>query len=151
MRTAGTLLMVGALVAATLADDCSAARGGRGGSAGRSAAFGASRSGTMHSPGWRAPAHMHHHHFRSGGAFFVGGTYWPYFPTPYYYPAPYYVIPYQQDPATVYVERFDGTPTPQTPGEIFCPNSDSYYPDAQSCPGGWQRVIRPQSEAPADG
>jgi hypothetical protein len=144
MRIAATLLIVGALVAA--ADDCWAARGGRGGFSGRSAAFGASRSGGWHSPGMRVPGHMHHH-FHGGGAFFVGGTYWPYFPAPYYYPAPYYVIPYQQDPETVYVERFDGTPTPETPGEIFCPNTDSYYPDVQSCPGGWQRLIRPPAEA----
>ena len=97
------------------------------------------------SPGWADRGHgdFHHYpyrHFHGGTSFFIGGTFWP-FPPPYGY-GPVYVVPYRP-PQKVYVERFDGTPTPQTQGEIFCPNEGAYYPDVKQCPGGWQRVIRP--------
>lgn len=133
--------IVGALLAATLANDSWAGRGGgHGGHGGRSAAAGASHYHGSHG--------YYHHHYSHGSAFFIGGTYWPYFPPPYYYPpgyyAPGYGVPYR-DPGTVYVERFDGTPTPETEGEIFCPSAGAYYPDVSDCPGGWQRVIRPAS------
>jgi hypothetical protein len=149
MRITGALLIIGALLAATVADDSWAGRGGggRGGFGGRSAAAGASRSG-----GWHGPGHMHFPHHSHGSVFFVGGSYWgyPYYWSPYY-SAPYAVVVPYQDPDVVYVERFDGTPTPQTAGEIFCPNTDAYYPDVESCPGGWQRVTRPPGEAPGAG
>ena len=130
--------VVGALLAATFLSDSWAGRsGGRGG--GRSAAAGAS-----HYPGSYGH-HSHHPHHGHGTAFFIGGTYWPYFPPPYpYYYPPGYSVPYQ-DPGTVYVERFDGTPTADTPGDIFCPSADAYYPDVTECPNGWQRVIGPAS------
>lgn len=85
----------------------------------------------------------HHHHGRVHGAFVFGFFPWPYF----YYPPPYYYGPdygrAQYAPPTVYVERFSGTPTPQTPGEFFCPDPGAFYPDVQACATGWQRVIRP--------
>ena len=106
--------------------------------------------------GWaRGGAHArsgggsHHgfHHHRHGGhgvffsGFFVGAPLWrPYYPT-YYYGPDY--APRSEAPK-VYVERFDGQPTPQTQGEIFCPAAGLYYPAVGECPGGWQRVIRPE-------
>jgi hypothetical protein len=46
------------------------------------------------------------------------------------------------------VEKFEGAPTPETQGDIFCPDRGAYYPDVKECPGGWQRVF--QASAPAD-
>jgi len=97
------------------------------------------------SPAWnraRAGHVQHFHHFHRS-AVFVGGTFvsYPYWAGPPYYYGPDYIPRYEEP--SVYVERFDGTPTPETEGEIFCPGTDAYYPDAQQCPGGWQRVIRP--------
>jgi hypothetical protein len=89
---------------------------------------------------------FHHHHFHGRATFFFGGAFWPYYPPPYYY-GPNYAMPHYEPP-TVYVERFDGNPTPQTQGEIFCPSAGVYYPEVKQCPGGWQRVIRPQADAP---
>jgi hypothetical protein len=90
-------------------------------------------------------AHHHHHRRHFHGGFFVGGPLfypWPhtYYPGPYYY-APDYVA--RSEPPTVYVEKFDGTPTPQTTGEIYCPSLGAHYPVVQDCPGGWQRIFRP--------
>ena len=82
--------------------------------------------------------------FRSRGFVFFGAPYFYPWPYPTYFPPPYYYGPdYSQpryDPPTVYVEKFSGTPTPQTQGEIFCPDKRGYYPVVQDCPGGWQRV-----------
>jgi hypothetical protein len=89
-----------------------------------------------------------------GGAFFFGApSYsWPYYgypgePWPYYGypgPSPHYayrpVIPSYSTP-TRYVEKYDGTPTPETKDWIFCPSAAASYPDVRECPGGWQRVI----------
>jgi hypothetical protein len=140
-RNFGFLLVVATLVAVVFTDDSWAGRsGGRGGrSLGlstRSAGAGASHRG-----GFR-----HHHRFFYGGAVFIGAPLWAYYTPPYYY-GPDYSVPHYQPP-TVYVERFDGTPTPQTPGEIFCPDSGAYYPTVQDCPGGWQRVIHTDGAAP---
>ncbi len=83
----------------------------------------------------------HHHHGVFFGGFFIGAPFWgPYYP-PYYY-GPDYAA--RSEPPKVYVERFDGQPTPQTQGEIFCPAAGAYYPAVTECPGGWQRVIRPE-------
>jgi len=66
-----------------------------------------------------------------------------------YYYGPDYGQP-QYAPPSVYVEKFEGTPTPKTQGELFCAEHGAYYPDIQDCPGGWQRVFRaPQASAPA--
>jgi hypothetical protein len=137
-----------ALIAAlTLADSSWAARGGHRGGA-RFAGGGATTAFAVRS----APAmpvsgfpHPHHHHGRA--VFFVGAPFlfysWPYgyyyAPPPYYY-GPDYAAHYDMPP--LYVEKFEGNPTPQTPGDIYCPEKRAYYPDVQDCPTGWQRVIR---------
>jgi hypothetical protein len=122
------------------------------------AAGGASRAAfAIRSPTPLQPSvvpHRHHHHGRA--VIFVGAPFlfwsWPY--GYYYAPPPYYYGPdyvSRDEFPGVYVEKFDGTPTPQTPGEIYCPSKQEYYPDVQDCPNGWQRVIRePADEAPAD-
>jgi hypothetical protein len=86
--------------------------------------------------------HHHHHHVRVFfGGFFVGAPLWGPYYRPYYY-GPDYAA--RSEPPKVYVERFDGQPTPQTQGEIFCPGAGEHYPAVTQCPGGWQRVIRPE-------
>ena len=46
------------------------------------------------------------------------------------------------DPPTVYVEKFEGAPTPETQGDIFCPARGAYYPDVKDCPNGWEQVFQ---------
>lgn len=93
--------------------------------------------------GGRGGAHHHHHHGHASGVFVLGFFPWPYYryPPPYYYGPDYDYAHYT--PPTVYVEKFPGTPTPETPGEFFCPERGAFYPDVQECGAGWQRVIRP--------
>jgi len=109
------------------------------------------RKGGGHGSGARGGFH-HHHHARFYGGFFVGSPFWyPYYPY-YYAPPPYYYGPDYSNPQydlpTVYVEKFEGTPTPETQGEIFCQDRGAYYPDVKDCPGGWQRVF--EASAPPD-
>ena len=164
-RIAITLAAAAAFIAT---DDGWAAR--TGGSGGRSSAgpragprFG---SPTMGSPGTRAVPRFsrpvpvmtapapYPYRFHGRSVIFVGAPFiywsWPYgyyyLPPPYYY-GPDYVAREELPP--VYVERFDGQPTPQTPGDIFCPGENAYYPDVQQCPSGWQRILREQDEAPS--
>jgi hypothetical protein len=93
------------------------------------------------------------HHGRA--VIFIGAPFyfwsWPYgysyLPPPYYY-GPDYVGRYELPP--VYVEKFEGTPTPQTQGDIFCPSANAYYPDVKDCPNGWQRIIREADDIPED-
>jgi hypothetical protein len=100
-------------------------------------------------------SHPRHHH-RGRAVIFIGAPFlfwaWPYGYT--YLPPPYYYGPdfsAHENLPDVYVEKFDGTPTPDTPGEIYCPSKSAYYPDVQDCPGGWQRLIREQGgETPPD-
>ena len=84
-----------------------------------------------------------HHHGHPHGVLLLGFFPWPY----HAYPPPYYYGPdfgYEHSaPPTVYVEKFPGAPTPETPGEFFCPDQGVFYPDVKDCAGGWQRVIRP--------
>ncbi|TMH42764.1 MAG: hypothetical protein E6H54_13400 [Betaproteobacteria bacterium] len=136
MRRLSTLLAVTAVLTLVAVDDAWSARtGGRGGARAGFAGGGASRPGFA----------MHHH--RGRAVFFVGAPFlfwsWPYgyyyAPPPYYY-GPDYVARETLPP--VYVEKFDGAPTPQTAGDIYCPDSQAYYPDVQECPNGWQRIIR---------
>jgi hypothetical protein len=77
---------------------------------------------------------------------FYGGPYW-YGPPPYYY-APLYLA--TSVPPSVYVERFDGTPS-EDAGELYCPSLDAHYPDVQECPNGWQRIIRAEESAAGGG
>jgi hypothetical protein len=155
MRKLSIAIAALATVALVAADDAWSARSGaRGGARAGFAAGGASRAAF----GFRRATPMpsgftHHHHGRA--VFFVGAPFlfwsWPYgyyyAPPPYYY-GPDYIAREAMPP--VYVEKFDGTPTPQTPGEIYCPSLQAYYPDLQDCPNGWQRIIRePGAQAPA--
>jgi hypothetical protein len=147
-------LLAAALVAA---DPGWAARGHRGGA--RFAAAGATRGGFAFArPAPVAPAtgfpHRHFHHGRA--VIFIGSPFlfysWPYgyyyMPPPYYYGPDY--APHTQLP-DVYVEKFDGTPTPQTKGEIYCPSRSAHYPEVKDCPGGWQRIIREGEQAADSG
>ena len=151
MRKLSIAIAAVATLALVAANDAwpAGSRAGRGFAAG-----GASRGGfAMRSPmPGIAPHHFHHH---GQAVFFVGAPFlfwsWPYgyyyAPPPYYY-GPDYVAREAMPP--VYVEKFDGTPTPQTPGEIYCPSKTAHYPDVTDCPNGWQRIIRqPGAEAPA--
>lgn len=76
-----------------------------------------------------------------------------YFPTPFYtypayaVPAPVYVYPpavigYSSPP--VYVERgiarVEPAPSQAQNDWYYCASSQTYYPYAKECPGGWQRV-----------
>ena len=127
MRKLSTVLAAIAVLALVTADSAWAARtGGRAGARAGFAGGGASRPGFA----------MHHH--RGRAVFFVGSPFlfwsWPY--GYYYAPPPYYYGP------DYLAREFDGTPTPQTPGEIYCPGSQAYYPDVQECSNGWQRIIR---------
>jgi hypothetical protein len=158
MRKLSIAIAAVAALALVAADDAWSARSGlRGGARAGFAAGGATRGGFAFRRAAPLPsgaAHPHHHHGRA--VFVVGAPFlfwsWPYgyyyAPPPYYY-GPDYVARETLPP--VYVEKFDGTPTPQTPGEIYCPGDEAYYPEVQQCPSGWQRIMRePSGEAPAD-
>jgi hypothetical protein len=160
MRKLSIAVAAIATLALVATDDAWSARGGRGGRAsvsGRFAGGGASRAGFAFSRPAPLPsgfAQPHHHHGRT--VIFVGSPFlfwsWPYgyyyAPPPYYY-GPDYVARETLPP--VYVEKFDGTPTPQTPGEIYCPDKQAYYPDVQDCSNGWQRIIREPQAQPGSG
>jgi hypothetical protein len=76
-----------------------------------------------------------------------------YLPAPFYtysayaVPAPVYVYPpavIRYSPAPVYVER-SIAPAESVPSRVqndwyYCAGSQTYYPYAKECPGGWQRV-----------
>ena len=137
-----------AALAVIATDDAWASRGFRGRSAGSGSS---SRAGFAfsRSPRPLSTPHFFHHHGRA--VIFVGSPFllwsWPY--GYYYAPPPYYYGPdyiARDQLPDVYVEKFDGNPTPQTPGDIYCPGKQEYYPDAQDCPNGWQRIIREQPD-----
>jgi hypothetical protein len=86
--------------------------------------------------GW----HHHRHTVFVGSAFYFGPPMW----YGYHYP-PYYYGPLYEATETapaMYIEKFEGRPDANS-GDIFCPASGVYYPDAQECPNGWQRIIHP--------
>lgn len=65
-------------------------------------------------------------------------------PYPYYYPyAPYYYPPpVVYAPPPVYAAP-PAAPTALAPAPqswYYCNNPQGYYPNVQSCPGGWQEV-----------
>lgn len=130
-----------------------AVRGQLNAGAGTSVAASGGRFGRVPFPSSPAPmGSPFHRHFGGRSVFFVGSPFlfwsWPY--GYYYAPPPYYYGPAwvatDQMP-DVYVEKFDGQPTPQTTGEIWCPSENAHYPDVQQCPGGWQRIIREGEQA----
>jgi hypothetical protein len=90
-----------------------------------------------------------HHHRRVfvGSTFYFGPPMWYAYPGPYYY-APVYIA--TETEPTVYVEKFDGTPSADA-GEIYCPSMGGHYPDVQDCPNGWQRIIRAPESATEGG
>jgi len=99
--------------------------------------------------GGRGGGHHSHHRHVGSGVLLLGAFPWPY----YFYPPPYYYGPdfsYERYEApTVYVEKFPGTPTLETPGEFYCPSESGFYPEVKDCPIGWQRVFRaPQGHSP---
>jgi hypothetical protein len=76
-----------------------------------------------------------------------------YFPAPFYtypayaVPAPVYAYPpavIRYSPAPVYVERSiappESAPSQAQSDWYYCASSQTYYPYAKECPGGWQRV-----------
>jgi len=162
MRRVATVLAVAAALALPVAGDCWAGKGG-GGSGGHGGGgghgghgghgHGGHRSGGGGSAGAGATQPLGVAGFRQqhrGRALFLVEApfvfwYAPYAmdiyaPPPYYY-GPDYSRPQYNMPST-YVEKFDGTPTRETQGDIFCARESAYYPDVQDCPGGWQRIIR---------
>ena len=94
----------------------------------------------------------YHHHHRTvivGSAFYFGSPMW----YGYHYPPPYYYGPlYEATEAlpAMYIEKFEGQPDANS-GDIFCPASGAYYPDAQECANGWQRIIHPPATAAQGG
>lgn len=99
-----------------------------------------------------------HSHARIGvyiGAPVVIGGWWgaprPYYSPAYYHypPAPVVVREVVREPLVFYDERGNPVPAqaqipPQTaaaaPTWFFCPDSQTYYPYAQTCASPWQRV-----------
>ena len=101
--------------------------------------------------------------FIAAGAYLASRPYYrPYYePRPYYYPAPtyysppvyieqptqYYVPPqsqaqpqYQPQPQVQYQPQPQAESQPQPENSwYYCADSQAYYPNVQSCPGGWQR------------
>jgi hypothetical protein len=86
----------------------------------------------------RRGGHAFHRHPRA--VFFSSFYFGPYFYGPPYYYGPAYAA--TPEPPSVYVEKFEGTPSAQTLGEFFCPASGAYYPEVQDCGNGWQRIFR---------
>jgi hypothetical protein len=166
LRTTGTAVALALALIAT--DESWAARTGGTGARSSGGSRGGARfggTGRMGSPGMRsyaaprfsrpipvtsAPA-PYPYRFHGRSVIFIGAPFmywsWPYgyyyLPPPYYY-GPDYVA--REELPAVFVERFEGQPTPDTPGEIYCPGENAYYPDVQDCPSGWQRIIREEEE-----
>jgi hypothetical protein len=105
-----------------------------------------------HSGGARSGSHPHHHARVRSGFFFAAPFWHPFYPGLFpYRPLPYEGLESLQprfDPTVVYVEQFAGKPGPTTEGEIYCAGRNAHYPEVQDCPGGWQRVFRPQAAVP---
>lgn len=97
---------------------------------------------------------VRHYHGQSSFRFYFGyPLYWPpYYAYPFYYP-PYYFPPAYRapDPPANYVQP-GGPPQsrPLNPNVWhYCPESDGYYPNAPSCPGGWDELQQqPAGEEP---
>ena len=90
--------------------------------------------------GW----HHHRHTVIVGSAFYFGPPMWYAHHYPPYYYGPLYEA--TETPPAMYIERFEGKPDASS-GDIFCPASGQYYPDAQECANGWQRIIHPAGTA----
>lgn len=114
-------------------------------------------------------------HFHGGSRFSIGigfpGFYWgpgfgypsygyygyPYYTAPYYAAYPYYdAAPFSYDSSEPeYIEQGSGAYTQRdmNPGapqgqpqySYYCPDPAGYYPQLQSCPKGWLRVVPDRS------
>ena len=121
-----SVIFLVALLAAAVGTDSAWARGGRGG--------GGHRGGAFHGGG----GHVGGHRFHGGTALFIGAPL--YFGSRYYYPAPYYYPPYYPPGPSYYIEQ------PQQGYWHYCPQAGAYYPQVQTCPGGWQ-LVPPQPQS----
>jgi len=153
MKKAICLLLVIALVlfAGTL-PGYAAGSGGHGG--GHGGSHGGSRGGS-HGGGHGGG----HGHGSFSGSVWIGpgwggwGPWWGFSAYPYYYPYyyPYNYYPYYYGETPVAAEERPSAyvePAPRQEEEeywYFCPDSKNYYPYVKKCPGGWLRVVPPQT------
>ena len=148
--------------------------GGRDGGAGHSGDRGGWRGGDH--GGWRGGDHDGWHHGGwHGGAHFgigigfpgfyygpaYGYSYYPYYAGyPYYSSYPYYrAYPaytyYSDEPEYIeqgsgdYTQRDTGTaPGADAQYSYYCPDPAGYYPQLQSCPKGWLKVVPDRAPRP---
>lgn len=76
-------------------------------------------------------------------------------PRVYYWRGPVAVFPYfyYRMPSVIIVEKAPVyVPSDQTQEKYwyYCPDSQAYYPDVKSCPGGWLKVVPPTVPPDAD-
>jgi hypothetical protein len=93
--------------------------------------------------GWRGNyGHDRHRHgYRSSFSFVFGApVYWPPYAYSYYglYSRPPVIV--QQAPVT-YVQRDLPAAPAASAYWYYCPDSQSYYPYAQTCPSEWLQVV----------
>jgi hypothetical protein len=92
---------------------------------------------------WSHGRHRHHG-VRARVFVGVGPSFWwgpPYYPYWWYYPPAYYRYPAPvivQEPP-VYIQQEPTTPAPQVYW-YYCPSSEAYYPNVQTCPEPWIKV-----------
>lgn len=95
--------------------------------------------GRFHQHDWGTWRGGHWSHARHGGRL---GWWWVVGPSWYYYSAPIYPYPNPWEPAEVIVVPPANTapPLPPTQYWYYCESSQTYYPYAANCPGGWKQV-----------
>lgn len=88
----------------------------------------------------RGHSHHHHRHHFVPRVFFAA-------PLVYAVPRYYYPPAYYAPPPPVYIEQgvppqsqYGAQPQLHSGAYWYCPAAGAYYPQAPSCPGGWQRV-----------
>ena len=124
--------------------------GSGGGRQGGGGARGGGHRGDFHRGGDHGRHHGHHgrhhghhgHYFRPhlgfglalGAPLWWGPGYYPYpYDAPYYY-APGYAVAYSEPGLVRYVERDPGY-------RYYCPEPAGFYPDLQTCPKAWLKVV----------
>ena len=132
-----SLVLMLILLGAVASDSALAGRG-HSGFSGRSGQFG--HSGSVARSGH--PAHAPHPNH--SGAFLAAPLLVAPWYNPFYYPFPdYYYTPPLPDSPTVYIEQ--GAAPPEQVQQpyywYYCPDSKTYYPYVDDCPGGWQEVV----------
>ena len=96
---------------------------------------------------WADGGHWHHRgHHGPRFSVIVGPIWnpWLYPPYPYYYHQPPVLV--ERSAPHVYIEQtpvIPAVPPPQTGANYwyYCSATESYWPYASECPGGWQRVV----------